>query len=249
MSLPFPEVWWSSGIPGVREVSGTYGPTPLRELPVIDVPDDVSWLTPLEPELVALKERLAKEHAEQFPSRPYTPEEMAQMEEISREGQREWEERYALILSQAMQQQVQLPHAFIQLLSSDELMNQICNLSPTGNYFSLPPHGMTRAPLGLDGHIIRFYNDQQICLCWYLYVPSSGPAVVLAGGFNRVDYLEDVGPDADDLVIADVRQNLALVAHSFSEFLYRLWIESLLYYKCEYKLTLNAAERAYLGLK
>jgi hypothetical protein len=114
-------------------------------------------------------------------------------------------------------------------------------LDPTGCYFGLADT-ISPAPLGLEGHIYRFLCDQQACVLWYLYLPPHGVPVVLASP----DMLEELDQSDKGAIERAARETL-LVAHSFAEFLYRFWMEGMLWFKITHKVPLSAAEAAYAG--
>lgn len=66
--------------------------------------------------------------------------------------------------------------------------------------------------------LLRFLNDQQGCIHWYLYLrPDGGHSVVAGGG-----WYDDPYPTAK----ADMRGDLVLVAPDFERFVYRFWVEN-----------------------
>src|SRR5262249_12258940 len=53
MQPHFPETWVCWDLPGIREARRTYGPIPLKDLPSLDPPNDLSWLTPVDLRVIA----------------------------------------------------------------------------------------------------------------------------------------------------------------------------------------------------
>lgn len=93
------------------------------------------------------------------------------------------------------------------------------------------------------GWLIHFLSDQQWCLHWSLYLSAAGEECVVcteeAYGFDDND--EDGSP------LDLVKEGAAYCASSFSEFLYRFWIENEIYFKLNDKVPLTAKQKAYAG--
>lgn len=94
-------------------------------------------------------------------------------------------------------------------------------------------------PDGHPGRLVRFLNDQQCCLIWYLHLTPDGGHTVLCGApefhDGKGDTLEDVATPRD----------LVVCAPSFEAFLHRFWLENTIWYAVYRKRPLNADERAY----
>ena len=73
-------------------------------------------------------------------------------------------------------------------------------------------------PLDDGATLLRFLNDQQGCLYWYLYLLPDGQHRVVCGG----GWYDDPYPDAH----TDMLRDLVVVAPDFEQFLYRFWIEN-----------------------
>ncbi len=84
---------------------------------------------------------------------------------------------------------------------------------------------------------MRFLSDSQACLAWCLQLASNGTSRVLATW-----HLED---DSDELVPAGGRVHV--VAPSFESFVYRFWLENLLWFKLTRKELLAPAEQVYVA--
>lgn len=238
MPLPFPEVWEGWDIPGIREVNATYGPIPLKKLPPLEVPDDLSWLAPIDPRVIARMDE------NRLPGSQLCAPVFEKSEQTADGARSYWQGQLEFILSQSARAQIQLPNAFVELFRSDKMANRV--LDPTGCYFDLPKKGITPDPFGLGGHILRFQNDQQCCVMWYLFVPFSGKAVVLSSpGTREAMFLEELDPLNEAHTSAAIRST-SLSAHSFPEYLFRFWIEGAIYKKCRYKLPFNQVEGDYV---
>jgi len=217
-----PMIWIGPGIPGIRDCDGTYCETPLQDLPVVEEPDDLAWVEPLHPLIDA---------------------EMRQYRPNARQRQR-YAQRAKTILAQAAELGLRLPAAFRELIQSEILQDRFP--SATACYFDLPEK-VVPAPFGLSGHIIRFLNDQQTCVLWYLYLPARGEPFVLASyPVEGADFLEDLNTE-DTRAVAEATSETRIVARTFTEFLYRYWIENTVWLKRSHGIDLSPAEAAYIG--
>ena len=125
------------------------------------------------------------------------------------------------ITTSAQQLNLSLPEAFLQLLSSPTLMERIP--SCTDCYFHLSSK-IVPCPGSEKGFIIRFLNDSQGCLMWYLYVTSQGEHCILVSHV-WLDMLAD-----EQFTEEEVIRSISVCAASFEEFMYRFWIENLIWY-------------------
>lgn len=87
-------------------------------------------------------------------------------------------------------------------------------------------------------YFIRFLRDQQDCLFWYLYLPPAGEAYVVCSPIP----LGEVDEPADVVV-----ENTWWVSPSFEAFLYRWWLENVLWDKVDDDAALTEVESAYLS--
>jgi hypothetical protein len=219
----FPKVWIGTRLPSASELKGsTYYEFPLPSLPHVEDADDLQWLAKLHPTIMqAMK-----------PYRPSTYERQV------------YAAKARDILAQAEAMNLVLPISFSMLIQSEELQDRFP--SWTACYFDLPA-SIVQAPFGLDGHIIRFLNDQQICVLWYLYLPRIGSPVVLASyAVEGLDFLEELNKN-DKAVTHEAAKATYFAAESLPGFLRRYWIENYIQFKTKHKLELTALEVDYLG--
>jgi hypothetical protein len=102
--------------------------------------------------------------------------------------------------------------------------------SATGCYLDL---GALRARTSVsDGYLVHLLSDQQWCLHWLLYLDARGNEGVVATALPvGFDILPDDGWDLPPEVLPlDGSAPLDLCAGSFSEFLYRFWLENELFF-------------------
>ena len=119
---------------------------------------------------------------------------------------------------------VALPASFVNFFASDEPRARI--RSATDCYLRLPD---SIARFGA-GRLINFLADSQACAFWLLYTGPDGEAVVVTGsppGFEFSDEeAERQQRDSGSLAV-----DASVCADSFSEFLYRLWIENEIFFR------------------
>jgi hypothetical protein len=81
---------------------------------------------------------------------------------------------------------------------------------------------------------------------WYLYLPREGGEAVLASyPVEGADFLEDLAMD-NAQAVAEAFDATRLVARTFSEFLYRYWIENSIWFKKSRGIDMTPAEAAYI---
>ena len=89
-------------------------------------------------------------------------------------------------------------------------------------------------PVRNGGVLIHFLSDSQFCLHWLLYVGGNGAEAVVATaapyGFEHSE-LWDEGAQVRSTFVPGEDPDACACAASFSEFLYRLWIENEIFFK------------------
>jgi hypothetical protein len=136
-----------------------------------------------------------------------------------------------------------LPAAFLRLMSSSELQDRIP--SCTACYFELGQR-IAPCPGSPQGYALRFLNDQQDVLAWYLYLAPDGGSCVLVS-----PYALDGEDDGDEPPNAQaIAAQTRVCARSFEEFIYRFWLENTLWFKLSegsQPPTLTPDERRYIA--
>jgi hypothetical protein len=133
---------------------------------------------------------------------------------------------------------LRLPRSFRTFVASHQLRSRI--RSATYCYLDL---GELLVPVGEGGALVHFLSDQQWVLHWLLYCDADGRQCVVVSdvpfGFHGdEDPVGDFDPTGNDS---------AVCAESFSEFLYRFWIENEIWFALEEEdRPLSAAEQAYV---
>lgn len=219
-TVPFPWAWFAFELGDVRPCDAAYCEYPYESLPPIPVLDGtLGWLG--QPGWLA--------------SPDDTPERRALHQRVTEEAR----EEVRNLAAQADQLGLRLPAAFTRLMSAPELYAAIPEYA--GCWFNLYEAQLDPCPGSDDGFVVRFLNDQQDCILWYLYVTRQGGEAVLAVGDPYPDgpspYLERlVRPDEEDGPLTkeqrqEVLANVYACAPSFEAFVYRWWLEATIYMK------------------
>lgn len=126
---------------------------------------------------------------------------------------------------------IKLPPSFLNFIASDEPRMRI--RSATDCYLDLAD---TVVPVDTGGILIHFLSDSQFCFHWLLYTGPDGEEAVVA----TVDPYGFVNPDCWDdetsvrsTFASDEVPEAFICAASFSEFIYRLWIENEIWFRLE----------------
>lgn len=218
----FQPEWIAFGIPDLRPIRNTYEPIDYNSLPRISPIDPLlAWLTPLHPEI----------------------DEEMEIHRPNEEDRKSYMANRERIMLEARALNLALPDTFVQLTGSFELQDRIP--SCTACYFDLPEK-VIESPFRAGDRIIRFLNDRQVCVCWYLYLPSDeSPFVISSSGDGDEPFLDTIDyekrPDS-----ADIAKNYsAFVAKSFDEFIYRFWLENCICFHLDLELPLTPCQLEY----
>ena len=133
---------------------------------------------------------------------------------------------------------VELPQSFVDFMARPDWRAAIP--SCTACYWSVSE--AVPSPVGDGAHLVRFLNDQQVVLLWWLYLRPDGTHTVVCGGIPYDTY---------DASAEQTRADLLTVAPGFEAFLYRFWVENLAWYELNMLgrpyADLHPAVREYLG--
>jgi hypothetical protein len=173
----------------------------------------------------------------------WLPEMSAEMKELMAKYQQnepdEVDNALQTILAQSQSLNLSLPPEFVKFMSSEDLQSQIP--SCTACYFDLSSD-ITPSPLSNDdGYLIRFLNDQQDVLLWYLYIRPNGEhgVVVSPIPFDKPEARKDL---TDEIIL----NNTFFCAESFEEFVYRFWLENEIWFAMEDEMAMNPTQQTYL---
>ena len=218
-----PHIWTSIGLPGLAKKS-TYQGYPLHVMPsiYIELDDDLSWLT-----------RYSEVYADQG---------LHQLEG--------WVPPPASVLQIAEAKKVKLPAAFSRFVTSSDLQSRV--RSCTACYLD-PGQRAVETTGSLSGHLIHFLSDSQSCAHWYIHVLQTGESAVLQSEdlycyeIENSDWIENPACRMDRINIEEL--NFHFCSPSFSEFLFRFWIENEIWFSVSWdktKSALKEIERQYL---
>ena len=219
-----PRQWWSVELPGYRpprEEFGTYRAFATEDLPGIERPldDRFEWLREESRVEGSLAERTS--HA----TRSATAENLRDLLSAT---------------------SVSIPHAFEAFVGLDDLHSRV--RSCTDCYLDLADFVV---PVAGGGSLVHFLSDSQWVLHWLLYANSDTAAVVVTE--LPLGYEIDDAPvrvfDPSELDVSNSSElAVAVCAESFSEFVYRFWIENEIWFALAYdQRPLTDEQRAYVA--
>ena len=121
--------------------------------------------------------------------------------------------------------------------------------SCTGCYLALSDH-VTELP-GFPGHfVIRFLNDSQCCVMWFLLFQPNAPTRVLSSRFfieqDIFDEMQYEQSDGKPLAYQDVTAEARICSASFDEFIVRFCLENVIWFSLHDGRPLSPYEEAYL---
>lgn len=213
---PFQTAWMSFDLGEVRPCEGTYCFYGYESLPPI--PDEntfagkFEWLK-LEPSIIA---SIHAQTADDTLS--------ARLTNVKAEA-----ERLGIVL----------PQGFELFMSNPQMRNSIP--SCTACYFDLSENFIP-APIEEGGYFLRFMNDQQDVLLWYLYFAPSGEHCILVSNiyFDDIEYLNSLPAEA-------IKNSSGYCAPTFETFLYRIWLENTIWFSLSDTTQLGDAQQKYLA--
>jgi hypothetical protein len=217
---PFRPGWYAFDLGRYRPCDSTYCLYPYESVPPVPAPDEsLAWLGPLD-----------ERTDQQMQVHRNAPEERGKLDQI---------------VAAAHRLGLSLPPSFLRLMGSPELQDRIP--SCTACYFSLS-NDIIPCPGSEQGYIVRFLNDQQEVLLWYLYLTPAGEQRVLVTPF----LLEEVAQDGpmNDATRQAVIDNTFECAPTSAEFIYRFWLENVIWFKLNEGASaapLTAEEQAYVA--
>lgn len=134
------------------------------------------------------------------------------------------------IISLAHLLHIVLPDSFLKCLHVPELLERIP--SCTDCYFDLSVAAAVQLR-NERGYLIRFLLDRQGAIAWYLYLTPEGKQYVLVGTpwLDSLDDTEQLGSTQKEKIGEEIERTLEVCAVSFEAFLYRFWLENMLWYK------------------
>ncbi len=153
------------------------------------------------------------------------------------------------LISAAAKLKVKLPQEFITFLESKDLQRSIP--SATACYFSLS-ESIIISPFEDNAFMIRFFNDQQDCVLWYLYLTPAGNHQILCSPI----FFDDLEKRSDEIFYSrtyneEIKKevlynNTFFCAPTFEEFLYRYWLENTIWFSIDGGSDFTEEEEKYL---
>jgi hypothetical protein len=224
-----PHYWLHVQLPGYRELPElhTYEGFRLEELPPIpiELDGDCAWL-------LSYGTAHPGEGLNRY-ERAFPPLPPATVEKLAGESN------------------VVLPRSFRRFMSSPELQSRV--RSCTDCYLD-PGERIVETFGSIPGHLVHFLSDSQSCAHWYLHILPSGDAAVLESEdlycyqIENSAWIENPSCRLERIDLGGL--DLAYCAPSFSDFLYRFWIENEIWCALEDETSrrpLNALELDYVG--
>jgi hypothetical protein len=202
---PFQKGWWGIELPGGRRCDGTYCYYDYESLPPLD-----EGL--FRGEFQWLSKLDDSVEAQMAVHRGPDDEDAAQ--EIA--------DVLVLMRQEAEQANLVLPPEFIRFMGNPALQRAIP--SCTACEFDLGE--LTPSVVEEGAYTVLFLRDQQDVLLWYLYLTLDGNSSVICSPIPFDD------PDVDEPVHV-IKAHTLTVAPSFEAFLYRFWIENIIWFARE----------------
>jgi hypothetical protein len=141
------------------------------------------------------------------------------------------------ITSLTEQNSLKLPDSFMTFLVSPHLQNRVP--SCTACYLDLSDRIIKSPVEDEDGFLIRFLNDQQTVLAWYLYLNRRGEHCILVAS---PEFLEEA--DGETLP-----RDIFYCAPTFESFIYRFWIENSIWFALRDNYPLTKDQQEYMGAR
>jgi hypothetical protein len=147
----------------------------------------------------------------------------------------------AAIIERAKHLRLKLPEPFVQFMRQPELQNKV----PTCTACFLELSEDLIALGNLPGRVLlRFMNDSQGCVTWYLCLaPDAEPSVVASYYFFDKDIFDAM--EYEDISYEGLASAAFVCADSFTEFLFRFWVENTIWCSLAKKVPMSALQEAY----
>ncbi len=217
----FRRAWITAGHSELWNCGNTYCTVPYENLPqVLRATDDFRWLEAVTPEL-----RRVIDGSTTLDSGDNM---LANLERI---------------VSKAQSLSLNLPEPFLRFMRDFDLQSKVptctsCFLELSDDFVPVPEAA---------GHfLLRFLNDSQSCVMWYLVLSPKGTTSVVASEYFFEPDIFDV-MEYQEVKREDVFREAFLCADTFTEFLYRFWVENSIWYSLHERLPLTFFQEDYLS--
>lgn len=214
-------MWMTAGHSDLWNCQGTYCGVPYDYLPQLNrATDDLAWLEDISPELRKVIKGSSTLNS--------SNNEIANLETV---------------VAKAKHLGLSLPAPLVRFFRSAELQDKVPTC--TDCYLSLSDT-LVPVPFAPGTYLLRFLNDSQSCVMWYLCFDGGVEAGVVASDYflepDIFDAMEYEGVRREDIF-----QNVFTCAETFTEFLYRFWIENTIWYSLYKRLPLTLVQEEYRG--
>lgn len=206
----FSEGWITVGMGEPWDLFGTYGRIPFKLLPPVDT-------------------SLFDNEFEWLPELDEKWEKFGMIGDLGN--------TFQSLLDSAENTGIDLPKSFLVFFESP--YHQNCMISATDCYFELSDK-IVEIPGGQSGYLIRFMNDSQSVMQWYLYIDEENKHRVVASSW-MLDSEYPIGKSLESKL-----EDVIVCANSFEEFIYRFWIENRIWISGVNKLPRSKVEKEYL---
>lgn len=145
---------------------------------------------------------------------------------------KKWQEKLDKVLTSLPETLLKsVPDTLVAFMTASKLHDLVP--SCTACYFDLPEKATPFTWLGEKGYIFHFYRDQQDCLFWYFYIRENGEYCILTTEFPFYSD-EDMKELTTNYKPEEYfEENLFYTAETFEEFIYRTWIENIIWFDME----------------
>ncbi len=215
----FRRAWITAGQGELWNCGNTYCTVPYENLPQVErATDDLGWLEAVTPELRRVIDGCTTLNS--------SDNKLANLERI---------------VSKAQNLSLTLPEPFLRFIGDAGLQSKVptctaCFLELSDDFVPVPEAA---------GHfLLRFLNDSQSCIMWYLAISPKGTTSVVASGFFFEPEIFDV-MEYEEVKREDAFREAFLCADTFTEFLYRFWVENSIWYSLHKGLPLTPFQEDY----
>ena len=215
--FPFEKVWFGVDLDELRPIDATYGGEPFELLPTINQKYLDGNFSYLSNQTVKEIDEKVSDHVD----KRFKPTKEKDILKIDPKWQKKVEK-----IQQNLPNHLVLPASLVKFMSAPIAQDLIP--SCTACYFDLPDSITPFNWLDEKGYIFHFYRDQQDCLFWYYYVRETGESCILASAIP----FEEEGIE-NELTDEIIKQEVFYTAENFEEFIYRTWIENILWFNIE----------------
>lgn len=211
-STQFPSAWHTAGPDVLWEGEDTYACIPYNLLPELEVTTfdgGFAWLPPLPAKNSPLQLGADGAGVDVYP--------------------------LADLVAEAHSLRLEIPPSLVRFVSTPDLFSRVPSCTACYLDFS---DGLIEDPSDDGGRMLRFMNDSQACVLWYLYLRPNAEHCVLTSS----EWHHGFRDHAD----AVLNPNLYFwCAPHFEHFIYRFWLENQIWRRCHAAEPLSPEEARY----